>query len=60
MLFCERNITDSCLTTHFVPDYQNKSRTKLSKKLKYIFERKNRNGTITGTFGPIQNLTNYS
>ena len=43
------------LQTHFIPNNQNKARTKLSNKSENIFGRKKRNGSITSTFGPIKN-----
>ena len=42
------------LQTDFLPNNQNNARTKLSKKSKYIFGRKKKNGPITSTFVPIK------
>ena len=42
------------LQTHFIPNNQNKARTKLFKKKKNILGRKIRNGPITSTFIPIK------
>ena len=47
------------LQTHFLPNNQNKARTKLSNKTE-IFIWKKSNGPITSTFVPIKNLTNSS